>query len=179
MGSFFGTYIKSIRHPPPVVHSTVEMKSDISCETPIKGESILLIYLNLQCEFTSDFPTSLRAINDEVQVYTNTSLCLDFIRTVHDRIFFITSSVDQQLIEEFHSLKSIEAMFILNTDINLSRRLPKLYGVYPHTEELLTALRNALEWFEYNQLEPFVFEENGLFLWSQLWKEEVSEKITK
>lgn len=173
MGSFLGTYIKSIRHPSPVVHSTIEWKCDVEYETPMKNETILFIYLNLQSELSSDLPTSLRAIHDEVQVYTNPSICLDVLRTLHDRIFFITSTIDEQLIEEFHALKSIEAIFILNCDTNLHRRLPKLVGIYTQADDLLPAVRNALHWFESNQLEPIVFEENGLFLWSQLWKEEV------
>ena len=159
-----------------VVHTSNELKSNLTFETSIKRQTIVFIYLNLQSELTSDLTVSLRAINDDVQAYTNSSVCLDIVRTIKDPIFFITSSVDQQLIEEFHSISTVEAMFILNSETNIDKQFPKLYGTYTQLEDLVNALRDTLDWFEQNQLEPFAFEQDGFFLWSQLWREEVTGK---
>ena len=49
--------------------------------------------------------------------------------------------------------------------------------MYVHPERLLAALRNAYEWFEQTQMNFFSFEHEKIFLWSQLWKEEVSKII--
>jgi hypothetical protein len=78
------------------------------------------------------------------------------------------------LIAEFHNIKSVEAMFILNPEAQIDSRFPKLFGVYTYFEELLTGLQHTLEWFEQTQMELFVFERDRIFLWSQIWKEEVS-----
>jgi hypothetical protein len=83
------------------------------------------------------------------------------------------------LIEEFDNLYSVEAMFILNSEAHIGTRFPKLYGVYTHFGELLMALKDTLEWFEQTQMDLFVFEHDRIFLWSQLWKEEVNKIINK
>jgi hypothetical protein len=103
------------------------------------------------------------------------STCLNFIQSSNDSIFFITPSADKHLIEEIHHLDAVEAIFILNSEAYVDSRFPKLYGVYGYFEELVAALKDTLEWFEQTQMELFVFERDRIFLWSQLWKEEVSK----
>jgi hypothetical protein len=81
------------------------------------------------------------------------------------------------LIQEFHDVKSVEAIFIFNSNGQIDSRFPKLYGVYAHFGELLMALKDIVHWFEQNQMELFVFGRDRIFLWSQLWKEEVSQSM--
>jgi hypothetical protein len=119
---------------------------------------------------------SLRVINNDVETYTDLSTCLDLLRSSNERIFFISSSNDKELIEEVHNINAVEAMFIFDVDMEIDKsKLPKLYSTYTYFEELLIALRNTLEWFEETQVNLFVFERDRIFLWLQLWKEEVSK----
>jgi hypothetical protein len=180
--SSIGANATSIRLPAPVVHSSDESKSDAEYslnendyETSINCGNILFVYLDLHSQLSSHLITLIRAINHYFQTYTDLSTCLDSIRSSHDRIFFISSSTDKQLIEEFHNLNSVEAIFIVNSEAQIDSRFPKLYGAYTHSEELLMALRETLDWFEETQMELFVFQRDRIFIWSQLWKEEVSK----
>jgi hypothetical protein len=180
MPSSIGKHASSIRPPLADVHSADDSKSDVEYsvisndyEPSINRENILFIYLDLHSQLTSSSIASLRAINNDVQAYTDPSACADLLRSSSDKIFFISSSADKQLIEEFHNINSIEAIFILNSEAQIDNRFPKVYGVYVHFEELLLALKNTLEWYEQTQMDLFVFERDRIFLWSQLWKEEV------
>jgi hypothetical protein len=151
------------------VHPTEEY------EPSINHGNILFVYLDIHSQLTSNSMGALRVINNDLQIYTDLSSCLDFLQSSNNQIFFISSFADKQLIEDFHNTKSVEAMFILNSDAQIDSRFPKLYGVYAHFEELLMALKFTLQWFEQTQMELFVFERERIFLWSQLWKEEVSQ----
>jgi hypothetical protein len=151
------------------VHPTEEYAPSIN------HGNILFVYLDIHSQLTSNSIGALRVINNDLQIYTDLSSCLDFLRSSNNQIFFISSFIDKQLIEDFHNTKSVEAMFILNSDAQIDSRFPKLYGVYAHFEELLMALKFTLQWFEQTQMELFVFERERIFLWSQLWKEEVSQ----
>jgi len=182
MPSSIGKHASSIRRPLAVVHSADDLKSDVEYsvisndyEPSINRENILFIFLDLHSQLTSNSIASLRAINNDVQAYTDPSTCADLLRSSSDKIFFISSSADKQLIEEFHNINSIEAIFILNSEAQIDNRFPKVYGVYVHFEELLLALKNTLEWYEQTQMDLFVFERDRIFLWSQLWKEEVRQ----
>ncbi len=173
--SSIGMNATSIRSTLPVVHLTDESKVDVEYEIAINRENILFVYFDPQSKLKSDSIVALRAINNDLQTYTDASSCLEFLRSVHDRIFLISSSADKSLIEEFHDVKSVEAMFIFHSDGQIDSRYPKLHGVSAHFEELLVALRDTLHWFEQTQMELFVFGRDRIFLWSQLWKEEVSQ----
>ena len=162
----------------PVPHSTDEWDSDIEFETSTNHGSILFVYLDDHSSGHSNISVSLRTINNDVQTYLDSSTCLEFLRTSTDHIFLILPPVDKQLLEDFHNLQSVEAIFILNDDAKADSRFPKLYGSYVHLKELLTALKTTLQWFEETQMEVFVFEHDRVFLWSQLWKEEVSSSMS-
>jgi hypothetical protein len=178
----FASNATSVRRQPPVVYSDDALQSGAEYsltsndyETLKKRENILFVFLDIGSQLTSNLIDSLRAINNDVQTYTDPSMCLDFLRPLHERIFLISSSADRRLIEEFDNLDCVEAMFILNSKAHLGSRFAKLYGVYRHFEELLMALKDTLEWFEQTQMDLFVFEHDRIFLWSQLWKEDVSK----
>lgn len=162
----------------PIPHSTDEWDSDIDFETSTNHGNILFVYLDDHSSAHSNIAASLRTINNDVQTYSESSTCLEFLRTSIDPIFLILPAVDKQLLEEFHNVQSIQAIFILNDDAKADSRFPKLYGSYVHLKELLAALKSTLQWFEETQMEIFVFERDRIFLWSQLWKEEVSSSIS-
>lgn len=113
-------------------------------------------------------------IINEVHTFNDIQACSKFVRFSSDRIFFVLTSNDKQILEEFHPVKAIEAIFIFNADAQIDNRFPKLYGVYSHYEQLLNGIKDTLEWYEQVQLEIFVFERDRVFLWLQLWRDEVN-----
>jgi hypothetical protein len=160
----------SIGRVVPVVE---EIELNEEYEPSINRGNILFVYLDIHSQITAYSMDALRVINNDLQIYTDLSSCLDFLQSSNNQIFFIASFTDKQLIEDFHNVKSVEAMFLFNSDAQTDVRFPKLYGVYTDFEKLLTALKSTLQWFEQTQMELFIFERERIFLWSQLWKEEV------
>lgn len=158
----------------PPTTSTDEWDLDMEFETSTNHGTILFVYLDDHSSAHSNISASLRTVNNDIQTYSDSSSCLEFLRTSTDHIFLILPPVDKQLLEDFHNVQSVEAIFILNDDAKGDSRFPKLYGSYVHLKELLTALKTSLQRFEETQMEIFVFERDRIFLWSQLWKEEVS-----
>lgn len=155
--------------------STIDDYTYDDDDTTSIGEHIIFVYFDLQSSSLYDFVGQLRAINDYVQIYTNSLACFDFLNNSKEKIFFISSTNDKKIIKDVHDLKCVEAMFILNSTLKIDKnRFPKLFGVYVHQEELFSALRNGYEWFEQTQMHFFSFEHEKVFLWSQLWKEAVS-----
>ena len=143
-------------------------------DNQINRENILFVYLDLHSQLLPQMLHSLRALNDHVQTFDSDSLCFDFLQTSYDRVFFICPTSDKDLVKAVHELSAVEAIFLLATDTQLDRgRLPKIDGIYGNFEELLVGLRCTLEWFEQTQMEVFAVERDRMFLWSQLWKEEV------
>ena len=167
----------SLRSSQPTVHSTDPDEFTDAYpreDTQIDRENILFVYLDLHSQLLPQMVTSLRAINDHVRTFDNDALCFDFLQTSPDRVFFICPTTDKDLVKAVHELSAVEAIFILGSDAQLDRtRLPKIDGVYNNFEELLLGLRCTLEWFEQTQMEVFAVEKDRVFLWSQLWKEEV------
>ena len=157
----------------PVPHPPNDFDADIEFEPSNNHGNILFVYLDDHSSDKSNIVASLRTINHDVQTFSDSSSCREFLRTSIDQIFLILASIDRQVLEEFHQIQSVEAIFLLNDDGQIDSRFPKLYGVYVHVKELLTSLKDTLQWFEQTQMEVFVFEHDRIFLWSQLWKEEV------
>jgi hypothetical protein len=141
-------------------------------------ESVIFIWLDPQEQSNISLIGPLRAINDNVQAFTDVSSCFNTIRSSTAKIFVICASNNNELISTVHDFPNVEAIFILdpNTD-NVKGDFPKLFGVFNQQEELLRVLKDAFDTFEQTQLEDFAFEQDKVFLWSQLWKEEVSNKL--
>ncbi|CAF1612815.1 unnamed protein product [Rotaria magnacalcarata] len=140
-------------------------------------ESIIFIWLDPQEKSGLNLVGQLRAINHHVQVFNDTSTCINAIKFSQENIFFITSSVDSRLIAMMHNLASVEAIFILAPNVeSIKGDFPKIFGIFPQHEELLRTLKEIFDIFEQIQLESFVFEHDKLFLWSQLWKEELMNR---
>ena len=76
-----------------------------------------------------------------------------------------------------HNLAAVEAIFVLDPNIeSIKGNFPKLHGIFTQQEELLRVVKETLDNFEQLQLESFAFEEDKIFLWSQLWRQEVSNE---
>ena len=142
---------------------------------PVNRENILFVYLDLQSELVPRMTTSLEGINNRIHIFNDPSICYDFLQTLSDRTFFICPADEAILFQAAHDLSTVEAIFLLGSNPQIDRtQLIKVSGIYSQFEELLGGLREALEWFEYTQMDLFSFQSDRMFLWSQLWKEEVN-----
>ncbi|CAF3502135.1 unnamed protein product [Rotaria sp. Silwood1] len=143
----------------------------------INRECITFVWLDLRRDSTGTFIGTLRAINDCVRTFTDASACLDFIKCSHEKIFFISSSSNTELIATVHLCTAVEAIFVLDPETNSVRGdFPKLIDIFTQQEELLRVLRITLDTFEQIQLERFAFETDKVFIWWQLWKVEITSQ---
>lgn len=166
-------------HTSLMQQSKKELTTASTSATPIdlnsNRECVTFVWLDLRRESTGTFISTLRSINDCVRTYTDMSTCLDSIRSSHEIIFFISSSSNVEFLATIHQCITVEAIFVLDPDTNTIRReFPKLIGIFIQQEELIRVLKETLDTFEQIQLERFTFETNKIFLWWQLWKENVS-----
>lgn len=138
-------------------------------------ECITFAWLDLRRESNSVFVGALRAINDYVKAFTDSETLLRYLNVSDEKIFAILPSVHDEVLASVHQSPNVQALFILDSNASTIRGdLPKLIGVYSQQEELIRALRMTFETFEQVQLEAFTFETENVFLWWQLWHEEVS-----
>lgn len=146
-------------------------------KTQENHESIVFIWFNPVEQFATNFLGPLRAINDIVHAFDEQSACFKAIKSSREKIFFITSSTSSELINKVHNFPAVEAIFIIDPIIEtIKGEFPKLAGFFNQQEELFRVLKEVLELFEQIQLEVFAFEQEEVFLWSQLYREEVSKK---
>jgi hypothetical protein len=141
-------------------------------------ESVIFIWFDPHEQSNMNLVGPLRAINGSVQAFTDSSSCFDTIRSSKEKIFFICSTSNNELIATVHDFTAVEAIFILDSNVDsIKGDFPKLFGIFAQQEELFRVLKQVFDAFEQIQLEEFAFEEDKVFLWSQLWKEEVSNEI--
>lgn len=160
------------------IPSKAESTSENTNIVDEKYECVTLVWFDPQGQSNINLIGSLRVINDSVQVFTDSSTCLDMIQSSMEKIFFISSSNNNELISMVHACGAVEAIFILTGNgENVKGDFPKLFGVFNQQEELLRVLKEIFDLFEQVQLEDFHFEAEKVFLWSQLWKEDVSNEL--
>lgn len=165
------------------VSTTVPVKSNTDRINIIDGnhESVVFIWFDPHEQSNMNLIGPLRAINDSVQAFNDSSSCLDNLRKSKEKIFFICSISNNELIATVHDIPAVEAIFILDPHANnIKDDFPKLFGIFTQQEELFRVLKEVFDAFEQIQLEEFAFEEDKIFLWSQLWREDVSiNKISR
>lgn len=146
-----------------------------SNNSQINRENILFVYLDLHSQLVPQQLIALRTITDNVQTFTDESMCYEFLQTSIDRIFFICPTNDKDLVRIIHDVNAVEAIFLLASDANqIDRgRLPKIELICNNFEELTVGLNSTLQWFEETQMDLFTFDRDRIFLWLQLWKEEI------
>lgn len=144
-------------------------------ETRTNLELITIVWLDLQSQATPIIIGSIRAINDFVRIYTDTSACMEALKISKDKVFLILSFYKEELILQFHAIDPVEAIFIFDLKISpVEHGYPKLIGFFKQHEELTRSLKYAVDTYQQIQLEVFRFEDENAFLWLQLWKDEVS-----
>ncbi|CAF0910435.1 unnamed protein product [Rotaria sordida] len=137
-------------------------------------ESVIFIWFDPHENLNTHLMGPLRAINFNVQTFTDPLTCFDTIKSSQQKIFFISSLCNNELIATVHDFNAVEAIFILDpNNENIKGDFPKLFGIFNQQEELLRMLKEVFNTFEEIQLEEFAFEQDKVFLWSQLWKEDL------
>jgi hypothetical protein len=143
--------------------------------SPGNHESIVFIWYDPNEQSGLNLIGPLRAINDNVQSFIDGVSCLNAIKSSLEKVFFISTSSHHVLITKVHNLPAVEAIFILDPNVDSIRgEFPKLFGIFEQQEELFRVLKETIDIFEQIQFEVFSFEQEKVFLWSQLYKEEVS-----
>lgn len=138
-------------------------------------ESIVFIWFDPEGKPIVYFGGALRAINDNLIIFSDATTCINTIKLSQQKIFFITSSSSTDLLITVQKLPAVEGIFILDPNIsNVKGDFSKLCGIFTQQEELFRVLKEILDLYEQIQLEEFIFEEDKEFLWSQLWKRDVS-----
>jgi hypothetical protein len=131
-------------------------------------ESVIFIWFDPREQSNINLVGPLRVINDSVQVFTDSSSCFDTIRSSKEKIFFICSISNNELITTVHDFPAVEAIFILDPNADsIKGDFPKLFGIFTQQEELFRTLKEVFDAFEQIQLEEFAFEQDKIFLWSQ------------
>ncbi|CAF2125877.1 unnamed protein product [Rotaria magnacalcarata] len=143
-------------------------------------ETVVFIWFDSHENINMNLVGPLRMINDNVQTFTHSLTCFDSLKSSQQKIFLISSSTNNELIATVHSFMPVEAIFILNQNgDNIKGDFPKLFGIFTQQQELFRMLKEVYNTFEEVQLEEFTFEQDLVFLWSQLWKEDLrSRKIS-
>ncbi|CAF1277038.1 unnamed protein product [Rotaria magnacalcarata] len=146
----------------------------------INRECVTFVWLDLRRDSIGNFLGTLRGINDCVRTFTDVSTCLDYIKTSQEKIFFVSSSSNVELLNTVNVCIAVEAIFVLDPDTNSIRaEFSKLTNIFTQQEELIRVLKATLNTFEQIQLEKFSFETDKMFLWWQLWREEIASKTFK
>lgn len=142
--------------------------------TQANHESVVFLWFDPEAKPIVYFGGALRAINDNLVIFSDINTCLNTIKLSQQKIFFITSSSSTDLLTTLQKLPAVESIFILDPNIsNVKGDYPKLCGIFTQQEELFRVLKEMLDLYEQIQLEEFAFEEDKEFLWSQLWKRDV------
>ena len=155
-----------------------KMTTTTQSDRNVNLECVTIALLDVRRESTSVFVGALRAINDYVRTFTETDGFPHYGQSSREAMFVILTSSSDDLLSAVQLCPNVEAIFILDpSGTPIRGDLPKVIGVYTQQEELVRAVRMTLETFEQVQLETFAFETEKIFLWWQLWKEEVKERF--
>ncbi|CAF3308764.1 unnamed protein product [Rotaria socialis] len=165
--------------PPSTTESNVQNDNRINSADD-NYETVVFIWFDPHENINTNLVGPLRMINDNVQTFTDSLACFDILKSSQQKLFLISSSTNNELIATVHSFVPVEAIFILNQNgDNIKGDFPKLFGIFTQQEELFRMLKEVYNTFEEVQLEEFTFEQDLVFLWSQLWKEDLrSRKIS-
>src|SRR5271156_6313721 len=106
-----------------------------------KGSGIRIVAFDEQVKLT--IPVRNTTI-ELIESFQELSPCISFIeqQTKEDKVvILITTAVEENILQSFESLTSIEAILILSTTGKDADTLPsKVIGVYPQMETLLRTL---------------------------------------
>lgn len=151
--------------------------SIIDFEKQINNENITFVCHNLPSESNSNLINFFQSINHNIKTFTDSNLCFDWIKSSNDLIFLISSSTNKDFLTSLHQYNNIQAIFILNTKVEINENdFPKLVGIFNRSEELIMIIQDMLNCREEDDKhEMFTFEGSNVFLWTQLWKEEVNK----
>jgi tetratricopeptide (TPR) repeat protein len=127
----------------------------------------------------------LRNMNNYCQFYTNTQLCLDFMRTVNnEKIFLVVSGVlAHSILPQIHSIRSVASVFIFCANchdyLSLLDQYPKLVKIFTDENSLIESIPKTIYLASKQTLTFSLFDQkqrptkdlskdSASFLWYQL-----------
>ena len=146
-----------------------------------RGSGICVVVFDNQQKLTA---AVRNVIIESVKSFRELTSCLSFLQRARTAIVLITTTLDHDVLEEFDSLESVEAIFILSIilqDLNTFPR--KVIGVYRRTESLLRSLSETLDSIEIQlNARSLLFDhqldrrDNTEFYFYHIWKNENRRK---
>ena len=151
-----------------------------------KGSGIRLVAFDEQQIFGAPLRS---AVAESVESFQTLSSCLSFVeeQTKEKKVvILVTTSVDEQTLQAFQTLRPIEAILILSPTTKDPETLPnKVVGVYPQIEPLLRALHeifdiidlqlNVSSFLSYRQADG---SDNISFYFYTLWKNHMRDQTS-
>ncbi|UJR23096.1 hypothetical protein I4U23_026119 [Adineta vaga] len=153
-----------------------------------KIQNVLLIWLdsnidnnNEDCQNTK---THLRRVVYDLNTYTDSDQCIQFIETIKDRkvCMIISGSLGQLIVPQVHKLSQVDSIFIFcgnkQRHEGWAKDWPKIMGVFTEIEPICEALKQAAARCEQNAVSmSFVTSGKKLdqldpsFMYTQILKE--------
>ncbi|UJR13847.1 hypothetical protein I4U23_000857 [Adineta vaga] len=125
-----------------------------------KIQNVLLIWLdsniddnNEDCQNTM---TQLRHIVNDLNIYTDSDRCIQFIETIKDRkgCMIISGSLGQLIVPQVHDLSEVDSIFIFcgnkQRHEGWAKEWPKIKGVFTEIKHICEALKQAAAQCEQN-----------------------------
>lgn len=152
-------------------------------------EDITLIWLDKGIDESEDSirtQTLLLQLNNFVQFYTNTQLCINYIQTIKNEkvLLIIAGSLAYQVLPEIHTLKVVNSIFIFCSDqnnyIQLLNDYSKIIGIYTDRYSLIQSIEKTIHLISEHLLAFRLFnqqqhkstrdlsKDSASFLWNQL-----------
>ncbi|CAF3853068.1 unnamed protein product, partial [Adineta steineri] len=125
-------------------------------------QNVLLIWLDSNIDETNDdcqnTITKLRRAVNDVNTYTNSDQCLEFIKTIVDKkaCMIISGSLGQHIVPRVHNMSQVDSIFIFcgnkTYHEHWAKDWPKIKGVFTDIIPICEALREAAHQCEQNAM---------------------------
>ncbi|CAF4232890.1 unnamed protein product, partial [Adineta steineri] len=151
-------------------------------------QNVLLIWLDSNIDETNDdcqnTITKLRSVVNDINTYTNSGKCLEFIQTIVDNkaCMIISGSLGQHIVPRVHNMFQVDSIFIFCGNKKYHEQWvkdwPKIKGVFTDITPICEALKEAAHQCEKNAIPmSFVGTNKKLdqldpsFMYTQILKE--------
>ncbi|CAF1058080.1 unnamed protein product [Adineta steineri] len=125
-------------------------------------QNVLLIWLDSNIDETNDgcqnTITKLRCIVNDINTFTDSDQCLEFIQTVVDNkvCMIVSESLGQQIVPRVHNMFQVDSIFICcgnqKHDEQWVKEWPKIKGVFTDITPICEALKEAAHQCEQNAI---------------------------
>ncbi|CAF0898279.1 unnamed protein product [Adineta steineri] len=125
-------------------------------------QNVLLIWLDSNINETNDdcqnTITKLQCVVNDINTYTNSDECLEFIQTITDKkiCMIISGSLGQHIVPRVHNMSQVDSIFIFCGNEKYheqwTKDWPKIKGVFTDITPICEALKSAAHQCEQNAI---------------------------